>query len=151
MKRFPNILPTPGHGVPSHAGTEGGGALFSGFGGASCKGGCIVVGLGVAGLNFFLGVALFPFSVTLSFLTLGLVSGEGRPKLATGCWNWSHLIFHLQKGLHFLYDSGMGMKPHAPACTFDQLSRPVPSKNMCPLHGCYFHFHIHRLYQEFCT
>ena len=51
--------------------------LFLGFGGASGKGGCTVVGLGVAGLNFFLGVALCLFSVTLSFLTLGLVFGSG--------------------------------------------------------------------------
>ena len=36
-----------------------------------------MVVLGVAGLNFFLGVALFLFSVMSLFLTLGLVSGGG--------------------------------------------------------------------------
>ena len=51
----------------SCAGTDGRGASFLGFGGASGKGGCAAVGLGVTGLNF-LGVALFLFSVTLSFL-----------------------------------------------------------------------------------
>ena len=61
----------------SHTGTEGRGALLLSFGGASGKGGHAVAGLGVAGLNFFLGVALFLFSVTVSFLILGLVSGSG--------------------------------------------------------------------------
>ena len=70
-------MPAPGHGVLSHAGTEGKGALLLGFGGASGKGGHAVVGLGVAGLNFFLGMALFLFSITVSFLILGLVSGSG--------------------------------------------------------------------------
>ena len=64
-------------GCPSHTGTEHRGSLLLGFGGASGEGGHAVVGLGVAGLNFFLGVALFLFSLTLSFLTLGLVSGSG--------------------------------------------------------------------------
>ena len=59
----------------SCVGTEGKGALLLGFDGASGKGRHAVVGLGVAGLNF-LGVALFLFSVTVSFLILGLVSGS---------------------------------------------------------------------------
>ena len=54
--------------MSSLAGTEGRGALFLGFGGAYGKGGYTVVGLGVAGLNFFLGVALFLFSVTLGLV-----------------------------------------------------------------------------------
>ena len=62
----------PGHGVSSLTGTDD--ALFLGFGGASNKGGHIAVTLGVAGLNLFLGVALFLFSVVSFFLTLGLVS-----------------------------------------------------------------------------
>ena len=61
----------------SHAGTEGKGPSLLGFGRASGKGGHAVVGLGVAGLNFFLGVAVFLFSVAASFLILGLVSGSG--------------------------------------------------------------------------
>ena len=59
-----------------HAGTDGRGASFLGFGGAYGKDGHAVVTLGVIGLNF-LGVALFLFSVTLSFLMLGLESGSG--------------------------------------------------------------------------
>ena len=70
----------PGHGVLSQTGTEGMGQLsgtsFLGLGGASGKGRCMVVGLGVAGLNL-LGVALFLFSAALSFQMLGLVSGSG--------------------------------------------------------------------------
>ena len=61
----------------SHTSTEGKGAMLLGFGGASGKGGHTMVDLGVAGLNFFLGVALFLFSVAVSFLILGLVSGSG--------------------------------------------------------------------------
>ena len=64
----------------SLTGTEDGGQLSGtlvlGLGGASGKGGCVVVGLGVAGLNL-LGTALFLFSVALSFLMLGLVSSNG--------------------------------------------------------------------------
>ena len=140
-----------GQGVSSLAGSEGRGMLFLCFGGASGKGGHTAVGLGVAGLNFFLGVALFLFSVTSFFLTFGLVSGSGGLNWLLVCWNWnwSHLTFHLQKSLHFLYDSGMQMGPCAPGCTFDQLGLPVPSKNMCPLHGCNLHLYIHHLYQEF--
>ena len=63
--------------MSSLAGTDGRGALFLGFGGASHKGGHVVVGLRVAGLNFFLGVALFLFSATSFLLTFGLVSGSG--------------------------------------------------------------------------
>ena len=61
-----------GNGVFSLAGTED-----ESFGGASGKGGHAVAGFGVAGLNFFLGVALFLFSVILTSLILGLVSGSG--------------------------------------------------------------------------
>ena len=98
----------------------------------SAKGVHAVIGLGVAGLNFFLGVALFLFSVTSFFLTFGLVSESRGLNWLPGAWNWnwSHLTFHPQKSLHFLYDSGMQMKPHAPGCTFDQLGCPVSSKNM---------------------
>ena len=60
--------------------TEGGvqlsGTSILGLGGASGKGGHAVVGLGAAGLNL-LGAALFLFSMALSFLMLGLVSGGG--------------------------------------------------------------------------
>ena len=41
------------------------------------------------------------------------------------------------------------MEPHVPGCTFDQLGCPVPPENMCPLHGCNFHFYVHHLYWEF--
>ena len=51
--------------------------LLVGFGGACSKGGHIEVALGVAGLNFFLGVVLFLFSVESLFLILGLVSESG--------------------------------------------------------------------------
>ena len=70
----------PDHGVLLQTGTEGGGQLSGtsvlGLGGASGKGGHMVVGLGVAGLNL-LGAAFFLFSMALSFLMLGLVSGNG--------------------------------------------------------------------------
>ena len=65
----------PGHGVSSLTGADD--ALLLGFGGAPSKGECIAVILGVAGLNFFFGVALFLFSVMSFFLMLGLVSGSG--------------------------------------------------------------------------
>ena len=80
-KRFLDILPVLGHGVSSLGGADD--ALLLGFGGASSKGGCIAVIFGVAGLNFFLGVALFLFFAMSFFLTLGLVSGsEGLNWLA---------------------------------------------------------------------
>ena len=60
----------------SCTGIDGRGASFLGFSGSSGKGGHAAVGLGVTGLNL-LGVALFLFSVALSFLMLGLVSGSG--------------------------------------------------------------------------
>ena len=63
--------------MSSLAGTEGRGTLFLGFGGASGKEGHAAVGLGVAYLNFFLGVTLLLFSGTSLFLTFGLVSGSG--------------------------------------------------------------------------
>ena len=81
--KLPDILPVPGHGVLSQTGIEGRGASFLGFGGASSKGRHAVVGLGIAGLNF-LGVALFLFSVALSFLMLGLVFGSGGLNWLTG-------------------------------------------------------------------
>ena len=95
-----------------HTGTDGRGASFLGFGGASGKGGCAAVGLGVAGLNF-LGVALFLFS------DVGIAVWEWRPELTTRCWNWTHLTLHFQKGFHFLNDCGMQMKPCAPGCVFN--------------------------------
>ena len=61
-------------------GTEGRGWLsgtsFLGLGGVCGKGGCAVVGLGAVGLNLLCS-ALFLFSMALSFLMLGLVSGSG--------------------------------------------------------------------------
>ena len=39
-------MPVPGHGVLSSAGTDGKGASFLGFGGASGKVGCAAVGFG---------------------------------------------------------------------------------------------------------
>ena len=81
--------------MASLTGTEDRGMLFLGFGEASGKGGCTVVGLGGGGLNFFLGVALFLFSVTLFFLTLGLVSVSG--------------------GLNWLLGTGTGIGPILPS------------------------------------
>ena len=69
-------MPVPGQGVLPWTGIEGRGASFLGFGGASVKGRCAAVVLEVAGLSF-LGVAVFLFSVALSFLMLGLVFGSG--------------------------------------------------------------------------
>ena len=54
-----------------------------------------MVGLGVAGLNFFLSVALFLFSVTSFFLIFGLVSGSG--------------------GLNWLPGAGTGIGPILPS------------------------------------
>ena len=79
--------------VPIHI--EGRGMLFMGFGGATGKGWHTVVGLGVAGLNFLLGVALFLFSATSLFLTFGLVSGSG--------------------GLNWLLGTGTGIGPILPS------------------------------------
>ena len=83
LKRFPHTLPAPGHGVFSQTGTYSkGGGLYSGtsfLAGAfdTIAGGCAAVGLGAAlGLNL-LDTALVLFSVALSFLMLGLVSGSG--------------------------------------------------------------------------
>ena len=66
-----------GHGVSSLTVTGADDALLVGFGGACAKGGHFAVALGVAGLNFFLGVALFLFSVESPFLILGLDYGSG--------------------------------------------------------------------------
>ena len=68
-------------------------ALLLGFGGASSKGGCVTVILGVAGLNFFLGVTLFLFSVMSLFLTLGLVSGSGGLNWLTGAGIIGPILF----------------------------------------------------------
>ena len=76
-------MPVPGHGVLSLTGTEGRGASFLAFGGTSDIGGHAAVGLGVAGL-IFLGVALFLFSVALSFLMLGLLFGSAGLNWLTG-------------------------------------------------------------------
>ena len=64
-----------------------------GFGGACSKGGHIMVALGVAGLNFFLGVALFLFSVVSPFLILGLVSGSGDLNWLTGAAILGPILF----------------------------------------------------------
>ena len=116
-----------GHGVSSLTGTDG--VLFLGFGGASGKGGCVVAILGVAGLNFFLGVALSLFCCVI-FPDIGISFWEWRPELVTWCldWNWSHLIFHLQKTFHLLDDSRMWVKLHAPGCTLNQLGHSVSPK-----------------------
>ena len=66
-----------GHGVSSLSVTGAVDALLIGFGVACSKRGCVMVALGVADLNLFLGVALFLFSVESPFLILGLVSGSG--------------------------------------------------------------------------
>ena len=86
-KRFPDILPAPGHGVLSQTGAfSKGGGLFSGASvwgltltGAleTVTGGHVAVSLGfgaVLGLNLLVGTALFLFCVALSFLTLALLS-----------------------------------------------------------------------------
>ena len=100
------------------------------------KGGHAAVGLGVAGLNFLLGVALFLFSATSFFLTFELVSRSGGLNWlpGTGTGIGPIFTFYLQKCFHFIYDSGVQMKPHVPGCTFHQLGHPVSSKNMHPLH-----------------
>ena len=79
--------------MASLAGTDG--VVFLGFGGASGKGEHVVVILGVAGLNFFLGVGLFFFSVISFFPDIWISFWEWRPELVTWCWDWywSHLIF----------------------------------------------------------
>ena len=62
--------------------------------------------LGVAGLNFFLGVALFLFSVVSFFLTLELVSGSGGLNGVADTWDYhSHFIFYLQESFHLLDNS----------------------------------------------
>ena len=81
--------------MSSLAGTDGRVVLFLGFGGASGKGGHAVVILGVAGLNFFLGIAFFLYSVTSFFQTFGLVSGSG--------------------GLNWLPGTGTGIGPFLPS------------------------------------
>ena len=70
-------MPALGHGVSSLTVTGADGAPLVGFGAVCDKGGHVAVALGVAGLNFFLGVALFLFSVESLFLMLGFVSGIG--------------------------------------------------------------------------
>ena len=65
-----------------------------------------MLALGVAGLNFFLGVALFLFSVVSPFLKLGISFWKWGPKLANRCWDyWSHLVFYFQESFH-LFDNG---------------------------------------------
>ena len=81
--------------------------------------------LGVAGLNFFLGVALFLFSVMSLFLTLGLVSGSGGLNWLTGAGIIGPILFSTSSG-------GMWAKFHAPGCALNQLGCPIPSKNVCP-------------------
>ena len=57
--------------------------LFLGFGGASGKGVCTVVGLGVAGLNF-LGVGSLSLSCNIVLPYIGIVSGSGGLSWLTG-------------------------------------------------------------------
>ena len=94
--------------MSSLTGTDG--ALFLGSGGASGKGGHVAVILGVAGLNFFLGVALFLFSVVSFFSDIGISFWEWRSELVTWCWDWnqSHLISTSRKVFIFLMIVGCG-------------------------------------------
>ena len=79
-KRFPDILPAPGHGVLLQTGAfSKGGGLFSGVSGTleTVAGSGMAVSLGlraVLGLNLFVGAALLLFSTVLFFLNLGFVS-----------------------------------------------------------------------------
>ena len=133
LKRFPDILPVLGHGVSSLTGTDD--ALLLDFAGASNKGGHIMVILGVAGLNLFLGVALFLFSVMSFFLTLGLVSGNGCLNWLAGAGIISPILFSTSRKVFiFLIIVGCGVESHAPGCALNQLGHSVPSKNEHPLH-----------------
>ena len=107
MKRFPDILPLLGHGVSSF--TDADDALLLGFGGASGKGGHVAVILGVAGLNFFLGVALFLSSVMSFILTLGLVSESGGLNWLVGTGIIGPILFSTSRQvLIFLIIVGCG-------------------------------------------
>ena len=131
----------------SQTAIEGRGASFLGFGGASGKGRCTMVGLGVAGLNF-LGVAHFLFSVALPFLMVGLVFGSEGLNWLMGAGIGPILLSTSKMVFIFLIIMGW-TESCAPGCTFDQLCCLVPSKYMCTLHRCDFHFYIYHLYQEF--
>ena len=136
----------PDHGVLSHAGTNGRGASFLGFGVASGKIGCPVVGLGVTGLNFW-GVAVFLFSVTLSFLMLGLVSGSGGLNWLLGVGIGPILPSTSRKVFIFLMIVG---------CRWSLVLQDVHLINcvvlsllkMCPLHRGNLHFYVHYLYKS---
>ena len=94
-----------GHGVSSLTGADD--ALLLGFGGACGKGGHIAAALGVAGLNFFLGAALFLFSVVSHFLKLGLVSGSGGLNCLTSAGIIGPILFSTSRKVFiFLTMSG---------------------------------------------
>ena len=107
-----------GHGVSSLTVTGGDDALLLGFGGACSKGGHIVTTLGVAGLNFFLDVPLFLFSVMSLFLKLGLVSGSGGLNWLTGARIIGPILFSTSRKVFiFLMMGGMGRVSWSKVCT----------------------------------
>ena len=107
-----------------------------GFGGASSMRGNVAVILGVAGLNFFLDVALFLFSVMSLFLTLGLVSGSGGLNwlAGTGIGIGTILFSTSREVFHLLDDSRMQVESHAPGFVLNQLGHSVPPNKVHPLH-----------------
>ena len=91
--------------------------------------------LGVAGLNFFLGVALFLFSVVSLFFEIRVGFWEWGPKLANRCWDyWSHFVFHFQESFHLFDNGGMWVEFYGPGYAPNQLGCSIPSENVCPLH-----------------
>ena len=96
-----------------------------------------------------LGHCSFPLLYCIVFSNVRVGVRQWGPELAGWGWGWTHLTFHLQKGLHLFDDCGVGAKSCAPWCALDYLHCPVSSKYMGPLHGHDLHFHIHHLYQEF--
>ena len=125
----------PGHGVSSLTVTGADDALLLAFGGACSKGGHVTVALGVAGLNFFLGVALFLFSVVSLFSNIRISLWEWGPKLANWCWDyWSHLVFHFQESFHLFDNCGVWAEFSGPRYAPNQLGCSIPSENVHPLH-----------------
>ena len=126
-------MPVPGHGVSSLTGADG--ALLLGFGGACSKGGHITATLDVAGLNFFLGVALFLFSVVPLFLKLGLFSGSGGLNWLTSAGIIGLILFSTSRKV-FICLRMMGCRQSffGPGYAPNQLGCSLPSENVHPLH-----------------
>ena len=128
-------MAAPGHGVSPLNVIGAADAPLVGPSAVCGKGGCIAVALVVAGLNLFLGVALFIFFCGVTFSNVRIGFWEWGSKLVDQCWDyWFHLVFHFQESFHLFNNVRVQAEFSGPMHAPNQLGCSIPFENVHPLH-----------------